>query len=67
MLKNFESALIEEKVYAPIYTKFKHADMNITTDSPEERLVDTSRVRTGKSGCFFNYDARFTYSRTQRC
>jgi len=82
MLENFESALIEEKVYAPIYTKFKHADMNITTDSPEERLVEIevgepenvlpeyelgSRVRTGKSGCFFNYDAHFTYSRTQRC
>jgi len=39
MLDSFESALIEEKVYAPIYTQFKHADMRIETDIPEERLV----------------------------
>ena len=39
VLESFERALSEEKVYAPIYTKFKHADMSIQTDSPEERLV----------------------------
>jgi len=36
MLENFDSALNEKKVHAPIYTKFKHADITIKTDSPEK-------------------------------
>jgi len=38
MLENFDSALNEKKVHAPIYTKFKHADITIKTDSPEKRF-----------------------------
>ena len=39
MLESFESGLREESVYAPIHTQFKHADMTIESDFPEDRLV----------------------------